>query len=60
MPSNRQHVAVTSTPTDSARGIRKLRQAMADRGFRALPPSAPVAPIGTGRPTAQAVTLINR
>jgi DNA-directed RNA polymerase specialized sigma subunit len=38
--------------TESARAIRKLRQAMRDLGFRALPPSAPVVGPITGRPRA--------
>jgi RNA polymerase sigma factor (sigma-70 family) len=36
--------------TESARGIRKLRQAMTDLGFRALPTDAPVIGNITGRP----------
>ncbi len=41
-----------NVPTYAAQGIRKLRQAFLDRGFRALAPSAPVEHIGYGRAAA--------
>lgn len=36
--------------TQAASAIRKLRQAMIDRGFHALRPEDPVTSHGTGRP----------